>query len=124
MSIGAHSASRAIPALPGAHHSFVVSGEPAIFQASACSRPPEPRRRMFMGGDVAGFGWPCGSIAHGFTAKWTAGIAPHRLLHPAMHEPRVNIPEWTVSELSAALKKPVEDAYGFVRVREEISGFK
>src|SRR4051812_23941834 len=43
-----HSASRAIPALPGAHQSFVVSGEAAIFQASACSRPPEPRRRMFM----------------------------------------------------------------------------
>ena len=41
-----------------------------------------------------------------------------------MNESRVNIPEWTVSELSAALKKTVEDAYGFVRVRGEISGFK
>src|SRR5262245_51953788 len=41
-----------------------------------------------------------------------------------MNEPRVNIPEWTVSELSAALKKTVEDAYGFVRVRGEVSGFK
>jgi exodeoxyribonuclease VII large subunit len=41
-----------------------------------------------------------------------------------MNQPRVNIPEWTVSELSAALKKTVEDAYGFVRVRGEISGFK
>jgi exodeoxyribonuclease VII large subunit len=37
---------------------------------------------------------------------------------------RVNIPEWTVSELSAALKKTVEDAYGYVRVRGEISGYK
>jgi exodeoxyribonuclease VII large subunit len=37
---------------------------------------------------------------------------------------RLNIPEWTVSELSAALKKTVEDAYGYVRVRGEISGFK
>jgi exodeoxyribonuclease VII large subunit len=35
-----------------------------------------------------------------------------------------NIPEWTVSELSAALRRTVEDAYGFVRVRGEISGFK
>ena len=35
-----------------------------------------------------------------------------------------NIPEWTVSELSAALKKTVEDAYGYVRVRGEVSGFK
>src|SRR3990170_4178772 len=38
--------------------------------------------------------------------------------------PRVNIPEWSVSELSAALKKTVEDAYGYVRVRGEVSGFK
>ena len=39
-------------------------------------------------------------------------------------QPRVNIPEWTVSELSAALKRTVEDAYGFVRVRGEISGYR
>src|ERR1700754_4897361 len=42
----------------------------------------------------------------------------------SMNEPRVNIPEWTVSELSAALKKTVEDAYGFVRVRGEITGYR
>jgi exodeoxyribonuclease VII large subunit len=43
-----------------------------------------------------------------------------------MNEPaRVNnIREWTVSELSAALRKTVEDAFGYVRVRGEISGFK
>jgi exodeoxyribonuclease VII large subunit len=41
-----------------------------------------------------------------------------------MNEPRLNIPEWTVSELSSALKKTVEDAYGYVRVRGEVSGFK
>src|SRR4051812_49516834 len=41
-----------------------------------------------------------------------------------MNEPRVNIPEWTVSELSAALKRTVEDAYGFVRVRGEITGYR
>src|SRR5665213_2604736 len=35
-----------------------------------------------------------------------------------------NVVEWTVSELSAALKRTVEDAYGFVQVRGEISGFK
>ncbi len=38
--------------------------------------------------------------------------------------PPGNLPEWTVSELSAALKKTVEDAYGYVRVRGEVSGFK
>ncbi len=35
-----------------------------------------------------------------------------------------NVVEWSVSELSAALKRTVEDAYGFVRVRGEVSGFK
>jgi exodeoxyribonuclease VII large subunit len=41
-----------------------------------------------------------------------------------MQEPRINVPEWTVSELSAALKKTVEDTYGYVRVRGEISGYR
>jgi exodeoxyribonuclease VII large subunit len=42
-----------------------------------------------------------------------------------MAEPALNnLVEWTVSELSAALKRTVEDAYGFVRVRGEVSGFK
>jgi exodeoxyribonuclease VII large subunit len=41
-----------------------------------------------------------------------------------MNEPRVNIPEWSVSELAAALKKTVEDSYGFVRVRGEITGYR
>ena len=35
-----------------------------------------------------------------------------------------NLPEFTVSELSARLKRTVEEAYGLVRVRGEISGFK
>src|SRR3954469_14812272 len=43
----------------------------------------------------------------------------------AMNEQtRLNVPEWTISELSAALKKTVEDAFGFVRVRGEISGYR
>ncbi|HEY2185709.1 MAG TPA: exodeoxyribonuclease VII large subunit, partial [Xanthobacteraceae bacterium] len=42
-----------------------------------------------------------------------------------MNEPaRLNIREWTVSELSAALRKTVEDAFGYVRVRGEISGYR
>lgn len=35
-----------------------------------------------------------------------------------------NQPELTVSELSGALKRTVEDAFGYVRVRGEISGYK
>src|SRR5258707_1832772 len=41
-----------------------------------------------------------------------------------MNEALVNTVEWTVSELSAAVKRSIEDAYGFVRVRGEISGFR
>src|SRR3982751_4366657 len=35
-----------------------------------------------------------------------------------------NTPELTVTELSSALKRTVEDAYGHVRVRGEITGFR
>src|SRR5262249_37746710 len=57
-----------------------------------------------------------------------AGVA--RARGPARDElsmseaPRVNLVEFTVSELAAALKRTVEDAYAYVRVRGEISGFK
>jgi exodeoxyribonuclease VII large subunit len=35
-----------------------------------------------------------------------------------------NALEWSVSELSGALKRTVEDAFGYVRVRGEISGYR
>jgi exodeoxyribonuclease VII large subunit len=42
-----------------------------------------------------------------------------------MSEPaRANLPEFSVSEISAALKRTVEDSFPFVRVRGEISGLK
>ena len=37
---------------------------------------------------------------------------------------RANLPEYSVSEISGALKRTVEDAFPFVRVRGEISGLK
>jgi len=37
---------------------------------------------------------------------------------------RTNAAEFSVSELSLALKRTVEDAFGYVRVRGEISGFR
>src|SRR5271167_587063 len=46
--IGLSSASVAMPGLPGAQTSRVVSGDWSIFQARACSRPPDPTTRMFM----------------------------------------------------------------------------
>src|SRR5579871_2416916 len=39
-------------------------------------------------------------------------------------ETLVNAPEFTVTELSSALRRTVEDAYGHVRVRGEITGFR
>jgi exodeoxyribonuclease VII large subunit len=37
---------------------------------------------------------------------------------------RANLPEFSVSEIAAALKRTVEDSFPFVRVRGEISGLK
>jgi exodeoxyribonuclease VII large subunit len=36
----------------------------------------------------------------------------------------LNAPEWSISELSAALKRTVEDTFSYVRVRGEISGYR
>ncbi len=41
-----------------------------------------------------------------------------------MAEPVSNTPELSVSELSGALKRTVEDAFGHVRLRGEISGYR
>ena len=38
--------------------------------------------------------------------------------------PTTNLVEYTVSELAFALKRTVEDAYGLVKLRGEISGYK
>lgn len=43
---------------------------------------------------------------------------------PAGVAPATNAPELTVSELSNALKRTVEDRFGFVRVRGEISNYR
>jgi len=38
--------------------------------------------------------------------------------------PPTNLVEYTVSELAFALRRTVEEAYGLVRLRGEITGFK
>src|SRR3981189_2734170 len=43
---------------------------------------------------------------------------------PPGSAPGANLPEYTVSELSLALKRSVEENFSHVRVRGEISGFK
>ena len=45
---GTQSATSAMPALPGAQYSVSHSGEAAIAQHKACSRPPPPITRMRM----------------------------------------------------------------------------
>ena len=41
-----------------------------------------------------------------------------------MADVATNLSEYTVTELAFALKRTVEDAYGLLRVRGELSGFK
>ena len=80
---------------------------------------------------------PCGLAGGGLATVRASAIAasstrmaavPVNALAAPVYDPdertAPNLPEWSVSELSAALKKTVEDAYGFVRVRGEVSGFK
>ena len=76
-------------------------GDCLSLQARASSRPPEPNSRIFMD----------------FPEEARAGLL-------ANVAPGDNSPALTVSELSGALKRAVENAFGQVRVRGEISGFK
>ena len=55
---------------------------------------------------------------------WGHSRKPESIVLMPAAEPLLNAPEFTVSELSSALKRTVEDAYGHVRVRGEISGFR
>lgn len=41
-----------------------------------------------------------------------------------MEKPLTNLQEWTVSGLSGALKRTLEDAYGYVRLKGEVSGYR
>src|SRR5437868_8428888 len=50
--------------------------------------------------------------------------SPKSIVRMTLAEALINAPEFTVSELSSALRRTVEDAYGHVRVRGEISGFR
>ncbi|MEM7566808.1 MAG: exodeoxyribonuclease VII large subunit [Pseudomonadota bacterium] len=45
-------------------------------------------------------------------------------LRPLAPDPVSNVGEYTVSQLAGSLKRTVEDAYGHVRLRGEISGFR
>ena len=133
MSSATHSASRAIPALPGAHHSFVSnagSGDlprQSVFAATGteqedvhweCSQMegcrlsrdglarqgPAATTRLFLCGYV-----PRRRFARGQTLRKRRKRPILNLDMPA--ENLINAPEFTVSELSSALKRTVEDDY-------------
>ena len=57
----------------------------------------------------------------------TDRLAPRLTLDvpaPERTPPQSNVPELTVGELSGALKRTIEDRFGFVRVRGEISNYR
>ena len=45
-------------------------------------------------------------------------------LTPVAKPPAGNAPEFSVSELSNAIKRALEDGFGYVRLRGEISGYR
>src|SRR6185295_8579045 len=100
-SMATQSAQRAMPGLPGAASSRPQLGDCLRRQASASSRPPEPRSRIFM------------DLPDDTRAGLLANVAPGD-----------NSPALSVTELSGVLKRTIENAFGQVRVRGEISGFK
>src|SRR5690349_8725915 len=100
-SIAMHSAQRAMPGFPGAARNLSQLGDCLSRHASASSRPPDPNSRMFM------------DLPEDTRGSLLANVAPGD-----------NSPALSVSELSGALKRTIENAFGQVRVRGEISGFK
>src|SRR6478672_3143762 len=84
-SIVTQSAHRAMPGLPGAAISLSQLGDCLRRQASASSRPPDPKSKIFM------------DLPEETRAGLLANVAPGD-----------NSPALTVSELSGALKRTIE----------------
>src|SRR5688500_12487171 len=94
-----------MPGLPVAAQGLSHRRDCASFHASARSRPPDPSSRMFM------------PEPSPFPDDSSAGLV-------AKASPGDNAAPLTVSEISALLKRSVEERFGFVRVRGEISNVK
>ena len=73
-------------------------------------------RRLDHGGEVSS--GRASTQASSLTLAATVGT------NPDMAEPVANIAEFTVSEISMAVKRTVEESFGYVRVRGEISGYR
>src|SRR5690606_7987517 len=83
----------------------------ASIHASACSRPPDPSSRIF----IPGPSFPNDSGFEG--DEPTSGLV-------AKGQPGDNAAPLNITEISQLLKRTVEDRFGFVRLRGELSGVK
>src|SRR3984957_12075420 len=113
---GRVSASAAMPGLPGAQTRQVSKGDWTIFQARACSRPPDPTSRMFK--SRLRVGWSSARAYCHDSTRAAMFMSMSLADAPAVAD---NAPAYTVSELAFALKRTLEDTYGFVRLRGELS---
>src|SRR5262245_35142219 len=98
--------------------------------ASACSRPPEPISRTFIT-LAPQKPWKDPAIDPNAPRPHASSNAcrpkPGVIVdEPAAStaRPGANLPEFSVSELSYAIKRTLEGAYGYVRLKGEISGFR
>src|SRR3989338_6190684 len=100
-------------------------------QPRACSRPPEPMTRIFIRVAVSfpSKGWG----AKGSLVTWGPAPANRRADPPARPRKTLMTPpesaannahEFSVSEISFAVKRTVEETFGHVRVRGEITGYR
>src|SRR6185295_11494614 len=106
-------------ALPGAQKRVPRRGLCLSFQASACSRPPPPINSTFNG--VKLLLKEAASLARWGSKQNGTWMS---IADRSATQPTTNLVEYTVSELAFALRRTVEEAYGLVRLRGEISGFK
>ena len=102
-----------MPGLPGAHHSLVSSGLAAMRPAQRVLPPARPDHQDPHRHTSAA------SVAAASSIGLRAWTTP-----PAPAANATNIPEFTVSEISGAVKRTLEGAFGRVRVRGEITELK
>ena len=119
--IGIHSASSLIPGLPGAHNIFVTSGELDNAQQSACSLAPFPKTNTFIL-----YPYIFRQLNYIIYNKLNKYINMYNLKNNESEMDYTNIDttnfkEYTVTELSSALKKTIEVNFDVVHVRGEIS---
>jgi hypothetical protein len=94
----------AVPGFPGAIKRVESFGLWAIFQAIACSRPPEPRRRMFIG-FVNGI--YVAKVA--FLFQRAKNLKGHNLLFEIKHKFEANESKGKRSESKTNKQTPIKD---------------